>query len=405
MRTFRYQALDHLGKAHKGVIEGDSARAVRTLLKARGLFVRELTETRSKKGKSFALFLSKYRLSHKAKTMMTRQLSDLVEAGLPIEEALKAASDDHGRSYRQQLLLDIRNKLLEGLSLAQALADFPQHFDPMFRASIQAAETSGRLDEVLSRLADYQEARQAAKNKVQMALVYPGFLFVLSILTVIGLLVYVLPTIVTVFEANNSQLPALTAWLLLVSDFLRAWGWLLIAVLVGLWLTAKRILRQKHMAMAWHRFLMRVPLAGELIKTQATEEIMSTLAMLSSSGVPLLDSIRITERGVGMNPYQQALQLAAKDVEEGRSLTDSFKKSGIFPVVALYLIASGERSGVLPKMLQRVAKHEGDRLESRIQTLMALVGPTVVLLLGGVVLMIVLAILLPIFELNQLVVL
>lgn len=405
MRTFRYQAVDLDGKNSKGVIEGDSARSVRAVLKARGLWITALQETKNKTQFSLSLLFSRWRFSTKALTVMTRQLADLVEAGLPIEEALKAASDDQGRSFRQQLLLDLRNKILEGHSFATALSEFSQYFSPMYRASVQAAENSGRLDEVLSRLADYQESRQAMRNKVQMALVYPSFLLVLSILTVVGLLVYVLPTVVSVFDANQARLPSLTVALLFLSDLIRTWGVVFLGLVVIAFLVISRLLKQKHIAMMRDKLLLKIPFFGSMLQTQATEQIMATLAMLSASGVPLLECLRITERGVSLKPYHLALLAAAKDVEEGRTLTDALKKSAVFPVVALYLIASGERSGVLPKMLDRVAKHEGSRLATRVQTLMALVGPLVVLVLGGLVLLIVLAILLPIFELNQLVVL
>jgi general secretion pathway protein F len=398
--AFAYQALDQLGKTQRGVLQGDTARAVRASLREKGLNPLEVTPVAhaQQRGTLFGRGLNGAQLA-----LLTRQLATLLKAGLPVDEALAALAEQNEDTRVRTLVVSLRSRVMEGSSLAAGLADAPQSFPEIYRASIAAGEQSGRLDQVLARLADYSEARDALNQKIWAALAYPILLTLVAIAVVTGLLVYVVPQIVGVFTQMHQALPWPTRALLSLSRFVQAWGWLLLALLVAAAIGGRLALRVEQARYKWHEVLLRVPLIGRLVRAANTARCTRTLALLTASAVPLLEALQIGAQVMPNLPMRAAIRRAALKVREGGSFSRALGESGYFPPVALRLIASGERAGALEHMLDEAADNQQRELDRWVTTLTAILGPLVILLVGAMVLFIVLAILLPIFEMNQLV--
>jgi len=400
MPAFAYQALDQAGKTQRGVQQGDNARAVRASLRERGLNPLEVSALES--GAPPAGLLRRG-LSGAQLALLTRQLATLLKAGLPLDEALGALAEQNDDTRSRTLVVALRSRVMEGASLAAALADAPDSFPEIYRASIAAGEQSGRLDQVLARLADYSEARDALNQKVWAALAYPLLLSVVAVAIVAGLLAYVVPQIVGVFVQMHQKLPWPTRALIALSDFVKAWGWLLLIAVIAAAIGGRLALRAEQARLAWHRLLLRLPLIGRLTRAANTARCTRTLALLTASAVPLLDSLQIAAQVMPNLPMREAVRRAAVKVREGGSFSRALGDSGYFPPVALRLIASGERAGELERMLDEAANQEQRELDRWMTLLTAVLGPLVILLVGAMVLFIVLAILLPIFNLNQMV--
>jgi general secretion pathway protein F len=320
-----------------------------------------------------------------------------------VDEALAALAEQNEDERTRTLVVSLRAKVMEGSSLAAGLADAPESFPEIYRASIAAGEQSGKLDQVLARLADYSEARDALNQKVWAALAYPLLLSVVAIAVVTGLLAYVVPQIVGVFTQMHQVLPLPTRALLALSAFVKTWGWLLLIVLVAAAIGGRFALRVEPMRYRWHEFLLRLPLVGGLIRAANTARCTRTLALLTASAVPLLDSLQIGAQVMPSLPMRAAVKRAALKVREGGNFSRALGESGYFPPVALRLIASGERAGELERMLDEAANQQQRELDRWMTTLTSVLGPLVILVVGAMVLFIVLAILLPIFDMNQLV--
>lgn len=400
MPAFAYEALDSLGKTQRGVLQGDNARAVRASLRERGLNPLAVApvEASAPRGGLFRRGLSGAQLA-----LLTRQLATLLKAGLPIDEALGALAEQDDDARAHALVAALRARVIEGASLAAALADAPESFPEIYRASIAAGEQSGRLDQVLARLADYSEARDALNQKVWAALAYPLLLTIVAVAIVSGLLAYVVPQIVGVFVQLHQALPWPTRALIALSTFVRDWGWLLLLVLVAGAVALRVALRTERVRHGWHALLLRLPLAGSVTRAANTARATRTLALLTASAVPLLESLQIAAQVMPNLPMRAAVRRAALKVREGAGFARSLGESGYFPPVALRLIASGERAGELERMLDEAANQQQRELDRWLTTLTAVLGPLVILLVGAMVLFIVLAILLPIFNLNQMV--
>jgi general secretion pathway protein F len=402
MPAFAYQALDASGKTQRGVLQGDTARAVRSLLRERGLNPLNVDEVREGAATG-ARPLMRRGLGGAQLALLTRQLATLVGAGLPIDEALGALSEQAENERQRALTMSLRARVMEGASLAQAMAEFPDSFPDIFRASVAAGEQSGRLSNVLEKLADYAEARDALGQKILAALAYPLLLSVVAIAVVTGLLTWVVPQIVGVFQNLHQELPFATRALIALSGFLRAWGWLLLLVLIAGVVIAQLSLRAEATRWRWHALSLRLPLVGRLVRAANTARATRTLALLAGSAVPLLEALGIAAQVVSNLPMRAALKRAAIKVREGSAFSRALGESGQFPPVALRLIASGERSGELPRMLEEAASQQQRELDRWLTALTAILGPAVILGVGAIVLFIVLAILLPIFNLNQMV--
>lgn len=403
MAAFEYIALDSRGRQQKGVLEGDSARQVRQLLREKQLSPLQVEPAHRKEHTEGGRFSLRRGLSARDLALVTRQLSTLISAALPIEEALRAAAAQSRQPRIQSMLLAVRGKVLEGHSLAQALAAYPVAFPDLYRATVAAGEHAGHLGPVLEQLADYTEQRQQSRQKVQMALLYPVILMLASLGIVGFLLGYVVPDVVRVFVDSGQTLPALTRGLIFLSELVKHWGALVILLLVlGVFLF-RRALRKDSVRRRWHAFLLRVPLVGGLIAATETARFASTLAILVRSGVPLVEALAIGAEVVSNMVIRSDVITATQRVREGGSLSRALEASRQFPPMMLHMIASGERSGELDQMLARTARNQENDLAATIGLLVGLFEPFMLIFMGAVVLVIVLAILLPILSLNQLV--
>jgi len=400
MSAFEYTALDVQGRTRKGVLEGDTPRHIRQQLREQQLTplaVEEVTHTANTRQRRWV------RVSALELALLTRQLATLSRAGLALEEALRAVAEQTAKPKIKSLLMAVRARVLEGHSLAEGLGDFPSVFPELYRATVAAGEQSGHLDLVLERLAEYTENRQYLHQKTLLALFYPSLLTAVALLVVTGLLAYVVPQVVQVFDNIQQELPLLTRILIAISDFLRAWGWaLLLAVVAGV-MGFQYLLRYERFLTRFHHLLLRLPLIGRLERGANVARFTRTLSILVESGVPMLEALGITAQVVSNRPLRQAIQAAIHRVREGSSLHEALQNSGLFPPMTVYLIASGEASGNLEAMLERAAVTQERELEGLISVLLGLFEPLLILVMGAIVLTIVLAILMPIFELNQLV--
>jgi len=403
MGAFEYTAVDPSGKESKGVLEGDTARQVRQLLRERKLLPLAVTEVAKKEATRQASFTIRRSLTAIDLAMITRQLATLVHSSLPLEEALLAVGEQNETPRIKSILLGVRSKVMEGHSLADGLADFPKAFPELFRATVAAGEQSGRLDAVLERLADYTESRQELRQKVMNAMIYPIVLTVLALGIVSLMLVYVVPKVVGVFENTGQDLPGLTVALISLSDFLRNYGFVVV-ILAGFAAWAfRRIISQPGARRKFDLFLMKMPIVGRLVRGFNTARFTRTLSILSSSGVPVLEALRISSQVITNLPMRDAVEEAATKIREGASIAKSLGASGHFPPLCIHLISSGEASGELDTMLNRAAANQEREMDGLIAALLGILEPGLIVGMGGIVLLIVMAILLPIFELNQLV--
>jgi len=406
MGAFDYVAVDNTGRERKGVIEGDTPRHVRQLLREQGLLPIAVDEVVEKKesGPRTPLSLRFQRgLSAADLALITRQLATLVKSGLPLEEALLAVSQQTDKPRVRSIVLGVRSKVMEGHTLADGLSDFPGSFPEIYRATVAASEQSGHLDAVLERLADYTDNRQQLRSRTLSAMLYPVLLFGVCVVIVFFLLVSVVPKVVEVFRTSEAQLPVLTQLLIGGSDFMREYGLWLVVAIGGAIFLFNRWLRIESNRRRWHAFLLRLPLAGKVVRGSNTARFARTLSTLTASTVPVLEALRISSEVVTNLPMKGAVEEAAVRVREGAPIGRSLGSSRVFPPMMIHLISSGETSGELDTMLERAAVHQERELDTILQAVVGLLGPLMILVMGGLVLLIVLAMLLPIFELNQLV--
>lgn len=405
MGAYEYAALDASGKELKGVLEGDTARQVRQQLRDKGwtpLSVDTVGED-APGGQG----LGKVRLGGSIKAaelaLITRQLATLVGSGLPLEEALRAAAAQAERPRLRSMITAVRARVMEGHTLADGLAQFPRAFPELYRATVGAGEHTGNLDLVLERLAEYTESRQQMQQKIQNALVYPVVLTVIAIAVVVLLLTYVVPQVTEVFADIGQGLPPLTVGLIAVSDFLRDHGiWLLLLIALGV-IAFGYGMRRETFRYRVHALALRLPLISRVTRGVNAARFARTFSILAGSGVPVLEAMRIAAQVMSNLPMRAAVTDAATRVREGSGISKALEQSGQFPPMLMHLIASGENSGRLESMLERGALNQEREVQSLIDTSLAIFEPAMIVAMGTIVLVIVAAILLPIFELNQLV--
>ena len=405
MGAFEYTALDTGGREKKGVLEGDTARQVRQLLRERQLLPVSVTEVAQKEAatqkKSFTF--SKRGVSASDLALFTRQLATLVRAGLPLEESLLAVSQQTEKPRVQSIVLGVRSRVMEGHTLADGLSEFPRVFPEIYRATVAAGEQSGHLDEILERLADYTENREQMRQKILGAMLYPIVLTIMCFGIVSGLLVYVVPKVVEVFESVKGKLPFITQVLIGTSDFFRIYGIYLVIALVLLGFLFNRWLQNPTARRSYHRLQLRMPLVGKLARGFNTARFTRTLSILSGSSVPVLEALRIAGDVVTNLPMRDAVLDAAQRVREGAPIGRSLAQSKLFPPMTIHLISSGESSGELEAMLERAALSQERELDALLAALVGLLGPLLIVTMGMFVMGIVFAMLLPIFELNNLI--
>lgn len=406
MTAYRYRALNPQGKLVKGVQEGDSERQVRASLRSKELRPVEVTQANQPQtGERSGFRLSQLftRVSTSDLAMITRQMATLVESNLPIDEALQAAAQQSRSARIKGMLLQVRSRVAEGHTLAHAMGEFPQVFNEMYCAMVRAGEHAGFLGPVLEQLADYTEQRQYTAQKLKMAMIYPFILMGVAITVIMLLMVFVVPELVGIFAHSNRELPALTRGLILASDFSQQYGlWVFVGIAVALF-GFRYLLRNRDRRKRWHRFLLKLPGISRLLIALDTSRFASTLSILMASGVPLLESLRIAGEVLTNLVLREDSEAVAERVQEGGSLNRALQQSGRFPPMMVHMVASGEASGELETMLERSATNQERELEMTMGTMMSLFEPLMVVAMGGIVLTIVLAILLPIFDLNTMV--
>lgn len=404
MSAFEYTALDHRGREKKGIIEGDSARLVRQQLREKNLVPLTVVEVKkqvaSDKHKGFVF---NPRINTTELALLTRQLATLSRSGIPLDEATATVARQSINPRIKKLLLGVRAKILEGHTLADGLRDYPHVFSEMYCATVAAGEQSGHLDVVMERLADYTEQRQQLQQRIKLALIYPVILTIMSILVVGGLLTYVVPEVVKVFSDTGQQLPFLTTALIAVSEFMQDWFVYLLLLMVVGFIIFKKMMQQTLFKKRYHQFLLKLPVIGNLVLGGNSAQFSRTLSILAASGVPILEAMRIAVKVMENIPMREAVENASQQVSEGGSLSSTLEKSGYFNPMLINLIASGEATGQLEQMLERAAVNQERELETTMAMLMGLLEPLLIVAMGGVVLIIVLAILLPVLDLNQLV--
>lgn len=404
MAAFAYKAIDKSGKNKSGVLEGDNARQIRQQLREKQLIpleVEQVAEKERQSAKQFSLFKPKISASDLA--LLTRQLATLVESALPIEEALMAVAQQSEKPRQKNMMMAVRSKVVEGYNLADAMAEFPHVFDELFRAMVAAGEKSGHLDTVLNRLADYTEKRQQTRSQITQAMVYPTLMMFFAMGIVILLLTVVVPKIVGQFDHMGQDLPTITKVLISVSEWMQNYGLLLIVIFALLGVVLSRVLQQPAMKKRYHHFILGLPLLGKVSKGLNTARFARTLSILTSSSVPLLESMKISSDVLANLYIRDEVKGASVNVKEGSSLRAALERTKMFPPMMMHMIASGERSGELTQMLGRAADNQDREFESLVGVSLKVFEPLLIVSMAGIVLFIVMAILQPILALNNMV--
>ncbi|KAF0866349.1 type II secretion system inner membrane protein GspF [Pseudomonas sp. LD120] len=402
MNRYRYEAADAVGKVQSGYLEADSQGAAFASLRSRGLTALQV-QLAHDNGPGAAAGLFSARLSDNDLAWATRQLASLLGARLPLEAALSATVEQAERKHIAQTLSAVRSDVRSGMRLAEALAARPRDFPEIYRALIAAGEESGDLAQVMERLADYIEERNNLRGKILTAFIYPGVVGLVSIAIVIFLLSYVVPQVVSAFSQARQDLPGLTLAMLNASDFIRAWGGLCLGGMLAGFCGWRLYLRNPQARLRWHSRILRLPLIGRFVVGLNTARFASTLAILGGAGVPLLRALDAARQTLSNQRLSQSVGEATAKVREGVSLAAALRVEKVFPPVLIHLIASGEKTGALPPMLERAAQTLSRDIERRAMGMTALLEPLMIVVMGGVVLVIVMAVLLPIIEINQLV--
>ena len=414
MAAFDYIALDATGKEKKGVAEGDTARQVRQVLRDQGLTTLEITESNKSTNKklnknenknaasSTPLFLQRG-ISSTELALLTRQLATLIQAALPLDETLSAVANQTEKQRIKSMLFAIRSRVLEGHSLAVGLADYPKVFPELYRATVDAGEQSGHLDTVLERLADYTESRQEIQGKVRQALIYPAFLSMFAIAIVVFMMTSIVPQVVSVFEDTGQELPGLTLSLIAISDFVVDYGFYMLVFVIAAFIGFQMLLTRPAFVMKYHSFLFHLPIIQRLVRGLNAALFTRTFSILTGSGVTVLEAMKISAKVVANLPMRAAVLEATNRVREGTGIKNALEKSKLFPPMTLQLIASGEASGKLEEMLERASVQLEREQVTLIAYIVGILEPVIILTMGIMVLLIVLGILLPIFDLNSLV--
>jgi general secretion pathway protein F len=410
--AYRYSAADQGGKDQVGVLEADSARQARQVLRNQGLVPLLVEPVESEAVRRGAGGMRGRRLSQTELAVLTRQFASLMAAALPIADALTVLVEQSEQQAVREMMASIRTEVRGGMSLSNALARHPRQFPAIYRALIAAGEESGKLGSVLGSLADYIEERAKLQQKITLAFVYPIILTTVSLLVVIFLLTYVIPQVVEVFTQTKQALPLITRAMIGLSAFLRSYGWILILAAVAIFFAIRQALQVEVVRQQWHRRILRLPVVGALSRSLNTARFASTLAILVGSGVPMLRALQAAGETVTNLALRLRVADAAQRVREGASLARALRAGDgeratpgrlrLFPPVLIHLIGSGESTGKLPEMLARAADMHAREAERRAMLLTSLLEPALILTMGVVVMMIVLAVLMPIIEINQL---
>jgi general secretion pathway protein F len=401
MAAFRFRAYDASGKETGGIVDAESGRAARQALLDRGLFPAEVIDLTSSRAHRREFFRPRMRESDLC--LATRQWATLLESGLTMEQSLSALIEQAESAAVGEVLAGVRAEILAGHSLRSALDQFAGQIPMIYRASVAAGEKSGELATIMVQLADHLERRQALRQKTLQALLYPAIVAAIALLVVIGLMTYVIPSVVTVFQQGRQSLPWLTRAMMATSSLLREWGWLLGITLAGVLWIARQALQHEHVLRRWHSWLLRIPFLGRYLRTLDSTRFASTLAILVGSGVPLLVALEAGREVMVSVPLRDGIGRVISRVREGMSLARALKQTAQFPPLLVHMIASGEATGQLSSLLDRAARLQQADLENRTTVLMTLLEPILLLGMGCGVLLIVLAVMQPLIDMNQLI--
>lgn len=407
MGAYSYKALNENGKTVKGLLEGDSERHIRTQLRAQRLKPLEVVSTsaadKQEEKTATTVFGGKRggKLNIRELSMLTRQLASLIKSGLPLDEALQACAKQTKKPKVKRVILQVRSRVLEGFSLAQAMGDNPAAFDDMYRALIRAGEGSGYLSAVMERLADYTQSSQVLKQRIKMAMIYPIVMLIVSIGVIVGMMVFVVPELTGIFAQNKTELPLLTRGLIATSNFFVNYGLILLLAIVAAIIGWIMLLKNPANLRRWDQTKLKLPVIGELIQQIDSSRFAATLSLLSASGVPLLQSLNIASQVMTNKIMQEACEQVANTVREGVSLSRALEQAQCFPPLLIQLVASGETNGTLPQQLDNAARDQERDLEMMLSVAMSLLEPATIIFMGTVVGVIVMAVLTPIFEMTN----
>jgi len=399
MGAYQYQAIKKSGSYQKGILEADSERHARALLREQGLIPTEISLLNRKRSKQ-----NRNKISSNDLALFTRQLSTLIAAGIPLEESLKGVSEQTEKEKVSELIIGIRSKVLEGYSLAQAMEHYPAAFPELYRATVSAGEQTGRLDVVLEKLAEYTEHQQKTKQKVQQALIYPSLMVFVSIAIISFLLAFVVPKIIDVFSNSGQTLPSSTQVLISISHFIKNNGIYVLAAFIAAVVIFNQALKYQRCKQIWHKIILKLPLFSYLVRTVNISRYIHTFGILFAAGVNILETMKVSSSLINNVLMRSSFDTAAVKVKEGAPIHLSLKETGFLNPMAVHLIASGEKSGQISAMMERTATHLDNEVKRLIDTALTLLEPFIILLMGAIVLFIVLATLLPIFSMEQLVV-
>ena len=402
MDAFEYSSLNQAGKNKTGIIQADTEKHVRQLLRDQNLIPIKIEKVDASINTDVG---KKHKTTLRAGELpiIIRQLSTLLKAGLPLDEALVTITEQSDHKNSKKILITLRAKLMEGHPLAYAMELFPKAFDELITTSVEAGEQSGNLDEVLLRLAEYLEKKEDMSKQSWMALLYPVILIVTSIAVVSGLMVYIVPKVIQVFENNNAELPLITRALVSLSDWVRHYGLVMLIVFMVATLGFIGALQNKDFKFKWHKFLLKLPIMGSFIRIAQSARFTRTLGILTKSTVPIVQALSLSSKVIKNLAIKQSIEKTAAQVREGSSLSKSLKANGYFPPMTIRLINSGEQSGILSEMLERAADTQERDVNHKLTSIVSILQPVAILIVGVMILLIVLAMLLPIFQMNTII--
>lgn len=396
MGAYQYQALKKSGHLIKGVIEADSERQARQLLRDQGLIPTQLSTL-----KNLSMTKQKDKMSSQDLCLFTRQLATLLAAGIPVEESLRGVVEQTEKDKTRRLIIGVRSKVMEGYSLAKAMEEYPHVFPQIYCTTVASGEQTGRLDMVLEKLADYTENQQDIKQKIQQALIYPSIMIIISVAIISFLLSFVVPKIIDVFMSSGQSLPTVTLALISMSAFIKSYGIYILLLMILSFIILKRSLKNPKVLLQWDRMILKLPLVSYLVRTINVARYIHTFGILFSAGVSVLETMQVSAGLMSNQIMRDAFDLATVRVREGTSISLALKNTKFIGPMAVHLIASGEKSGQLSNMMERSAKHLDNEVKRLIDTALTLLEPLVIVIMGAVVLFIVLATLLPIFSMEQ----
>jgi len=400
MPAYRFEALDAAGKTSSGLLEADNAKAARAQLRAQSLVPLDVTQVAAAHGEPTRRRIGRRVFSSTSLAVWTRQLAGLVGSGLPLERALAALGDEAQDERQRELVAHLKSEVNAGAPFARALAGAPREFDDVYRGVVAAGEQSGALGTVLDRLADDLEERQALRAKLAGAIAYPAIVSVIAVVIVVFLVTYVVPQVASVFTSSKRALPGLTVAMLAISAFLRDWGWLLLLVLIGAGASLKLMLRSDAFRVSFDAALLETPLAGRLARGYNAARFAGTLALLAGAGVPILKALQAAAETLSNRAMRADALDALVQVREGAPLASALATKKRFPGLLAMFARLGEQTGQLPQMLDRAARQLGAEMQRRAMAAATLLEPLLIVAMGGVVMLIVLAVLLPIIQLN-----